>query len=187
MPVSACSICAAWPATPSWSRQARSSLLTSWRHGARKRLPELVESIADRRTTFGDAAYLLEPDLKEARGGFRDMSMLRALAATWLTDLPHTGVRQPYDKLLDVRDALHLVSGRALDRLLATEIADVAEQLGYPDADALHRHVSLAARRIGYALDLDRPRGAAGGAGPAGDQLRASEAPSPPSPRPRTA
>lgn len=133
---------------------ARSSLLTSWRNGARKRLPELIESLAERRATFGNAAYLLEPDLKEARGGFRDMSTLRALAATWLADLPHTGVQSPYDKLLDVRDALHVVSGRALDRLLATEIADVADRLGYTDADTLHRHVSLAARRIGYAVDL---------------------------------
>ncbi len=133
---------------------ARTSLLSSWRNGARRRLPELLDSITERRATFGNAAYLLEPDLKEARGGFRDMSMLRALAATWLTDLPHTGVQAPYDKLLDVRDALHVVSGRALDRLLATEIGEVATRLGYPEADALHRHVSLAARRIGYAVDL---------------------------------
>ena len=36
------------------------------------------------------------------------MIMLRALAATWLTDRPHVGVREPYERLLDVRDALHL-------------------------------------------------------------------------------
>ena len=102
----------------------------------------------------GDAANLLEPDLKEARGGIRDMSMLRALAATWLTDRPHQGVREPYDRLLDVRDALHLSSGRALDRLLLGEIAEVARLLGFADSDDLHREVSLAARRIGHAVDL---------------------------------
>ena len=104
--------------------------------------------------TFGDAAYLLEPDLKEARGGFRDMSMLRALAATWLTDRPHEGVREPYERLLDVRDALHVTSGRALDRLLLAEVAEVARRLGFPETDDLHREVSLAARRIGHAVDL---------------------------------
>ena len=133
---------------------ARTQLLDGWRSGARKRLDELIASIVERNQTFGDAAYLLEPDLKEARGGFRDMIMLRALAATWLTDRPHESVRDPYAFLLDVRDALHLSSGRNLDRLLATEAGEVAERLGFESADALHRTVSLAARRIGHAIDL---------------------------------
>ena len=133
---------------------ARTALLAAWRSGARKRLPELVGSLEERLTRHGDAAYLLEPDLKEARGGFRDMTLLRALAATWLTDRPHSGVRDPYDRLLDVRDALHVSAGRSLDRLLAGEVEAVAERLGYADPDDLHREVSLAARRIGHAVDL---------------------------------
>lgn len=132
---------------------ARTSLLQSWRNGARTRLPDVVAALAERHRTHGDAAYLLEPDLKEARGGFRDMIMLRALAATWLTDRPH-GVRAPYDLLLDVRDALHVTSGRAVDRLLATEAPEIAQRLGYPGTDDLHRAVSLAARQIAHAVDL---------------------------------
>jgi len=135
-------------------KHARSSLLDAWRRNARKRLPELLSSLDERLATFGDAAYLLEPDLKEARGGFRDMSMLRALAATWLTDRPHEGVREPYERLLDVRDALHLTAGRCLDRLLASEIDGAAAQLGYAEPDDLHREVSMAARRVGHAVDL---------------------------------
>lgn len=135
-------------------RTARTTLLTAWRSNARKRLPELLAALEERHETHGDAAYLLEPDLKEARGGFRDMIMLRALAATWLTDRPHSGVKDPYERLLDVRDALHLSSGRTVDRLLATEVDDVAEQLAYDDADELRRAVSMAARRIGHAVDL---------------------------------
>lgn len=135
-------------------RGARSAVLTSWRGNARQRLPELLAAVEERHASAGDAAYLLEPDLKEARGGFRDMTMLRALAATWLTDRPHSGVKEPYERLLDVRDALHLSSGRALDRLLVNEVADVADRLGFTDSDELHRTVSMAARRIGHALDL---------------------------------
>ena len=133
---------------------ARTGLLESWRGNARKRLPELLASLDERLATFGDAAYLLEPDLKEARGGFRDVSMLRALAASWLTDRPHVGVRGPYQRLLDVRDALHLTSGRTLDRLIFSETEAVAARLGYGEADDLRREVSLAARRIGQAVDL---------------------------------
>lgn len=134
--------------------KARTGLLGTWRSNARRRLPELLSSLDDRLLTSGDAAYLLEPDLKEARGGFRDVSMLRALSASWLTDRPHDQVRGPYERLLDVRDALHVASGRALDRLVAAEAGDVAARLGFPDTDALHREVSLAARRIGHAADL---------------------------------
>ena len=139
---------------PELVQGARSALLTSWRGNARRRLPELLTAVEERHASAGDAAYLLEPDLKEARGGFRDMTMLRALAATWLTDRPHSGVKEPYEQLLDVRDALHLSSGRALDRLLVNEVADVADRLQYADPDELHRAVSMAARRIGHALDL---------------------------------
>ena len=133
---------------------ARTALLDSWRGHARKRLPELLSSLDERLATFGDAAYLLEPDLKEARGGFRDVSMLRALAASWLTDRPHVGVREPHERLLDVRDALHIASGRTLDRLISSETGAVATRLGYSEPDDLRRGVSLAARRIGHAVDL---------------------------------
>ncbi len=133
---------------------ARSALLDAWRGSARRRLPELLEAQSERWELFGDAAYLLEPDLKEARGGLRDMTTLRALAATWLTDRPHTGVREPYQRLLDVRDALHLNAGRASDRLVLSEVDAVSRRLGYQEPDDLRRDVSLAARRIGHAVDL---------------------------------
>lgn len=139
---------------PELVERARSGLLEAWRAGARRRLPELLESLTERHLRSGDAASLLEPDLKECRGGLRDMIMLRALAATWLTDQPHAGVREPYQRLLDVRDALQIVSGRALDRLVAGEVPDVAKLLGYGDEDELRRDVSLSARKIGHAVDL---------------------------------
>ena len=135
-------------------KDARTALLDQWRNNTRKRLPELLASLDERLATFGDAAYLLEPDLKEARGGFRDVSMLRALAASWLTDRPHVGIGGPYQRLLDVRDALHLASGRTLDRLISSETPAVATRLGYHETDDLRRDVSLAARRIGHAVDL---------------------------------
>jgi [protein-PII] uridylyltransferase len=133
---------------------ARGALFGTWRTSARKRLPELLASLDERLNVYGDAAYLLEPDLKEARGGFRDMVMLRALAATWLTDRPHGGISEPYERLLDVRDALHITSGRTLDRLVAAEADDVAKLMGFAETDDLRREISVAARRIGHAVDL---------------------------------
>ena len=68
---------------------ARSTVAHDWRANARTRLPEMQESVLARHARQGDLAHLIEPDLKEAHGGLRDMSVLRALTAAWLTDRPH--------------------------------------------------------------------------------------------------
>ena len=72
-----------------------------------------------------------------------------------LADRPAAqGVREPYERLLDVRDALHLNSGRASTGWCSSEVDAVARRLGYHEPDELRREVSLAARRIGHAVDL---------------------------------
>ena len=59
-----------------------------WRARAAKRLPELAEAVAARHRTAGEVAFLLEPDIKEGRGGLRDVEAQRALAAAWVVDVP---------------------------------------------------------------------------------------------------
>lgn len=132
---------------------ARSTVAHDWRANARTRLPQLRDSILARHARNGDLAHLLEPDLKEARGGLRDMAVLRALTAAWLADRPHGDVDTAYLRLLDVRDALHVVTGRGRDRLGREEHDAVTALLGYRDADLLLTEVSSSARIIAYALD----------------------------------
>ena len=132
---------------------ARSTVAHDWRANARTRLPQLQEQIAQRHSRQGDLAQLLEPDLKEARGGLRDMTVLRALAAAWLADRPHGAVDAAHEKLLDVRDAVHVVTGRGRDRLSRDDHDAAAALLGYHDADQLLTDVSTSARVIGYSLD----------------------------------
>lgn len=140
--------------------RVRADLAERWRRGIRRRLPELIDEVEERALGHGEAAHLAEPDLKESRGGFRDMIMVRALVASWLVDRPHGAVDAHHDHLLDVRDALHLSSGRNLDRLVAAEAAEVAARLrppppgATPDVDGLRRSVSLSARHLTQALDL---------------------------------
>ncbi|MFC6706254.1 [protein-PII] uridylyltransferase [Flexivirga alba] len=133
--------------------QVRQSIAHDWRANARKRLPEVLESLDTRHERHGQLAHELEPDLKEAAGGLRDMTVLRALASSWLADRPHGGVDAAYDRLLDVRDALHLVTGRGRDRLSRQDQDAVAALLGEHDADALLTSVVQAGRTISYALD----------------------------------
>ncbi|MEU0944588.1 [protein-PII] uridylyltransferase [Streptomyces canus] len=132
----------------------RTAVLADWRNQAPKRLPELQELCAERAERQGELQYLLEPDLKEARGGLRDATALRAVAASWLADAPREGLDDARRRLLDVRDALHLATGRATDRLALQEQDQVAAELGLLDADTLLRQVYEAARVIAYASDV---------------------------------
>ncbi|MET9369190.1 [protein-PII] uridylyltransferase [Streptomyces griseoflavus] len=132
----------------------RTSVLADWRNQAPKRLPALREMCEERAERTGELQYLLEPDLKEARGGLRDATALRAVAASWLADAPREGLAEARRRLLDVRDALHLTTGRATDRLALQEQDQVAAGLGMLDADALLRQVYEAARVIAYATDV---------------------------------
>ncbi|WP_371599594.1 [protein-PII] uridylyltransferase [Streptomyces sp. NBC_00564] len=132
----------------------RTAVLADWRNQAPKRLPELQELCAERAERQGELQYLLEPDLKEARGGLRDATALRAVAASWLADAPREGLTDARRHLLDVRDALHLTTGRATDRLALQEQDQVAAELGLLDADTLLRQVYEAARVVSYASDV---------------------------------
>nr|WP_239149513.1 [protein-PII] uridylyltransferase [Streptomyces sp. SID12501] len=132
----------------------RTAVLADWRNQAPKRLPELQELCAERAERQGELQYLLEPDLKEARGGLRDATALRAVAASWLADAPREGLTDARRRLLDVRDALHLTTGRATDRLALQEQDQVAGELGLLDADTLLRQVYEAARVVSYASDV---------------------------------
>ncbi|MFF3848399.1 [protein-PII] uridylyltransferase [Streptomyces sp. NPDC002328] len=132
----------------------RTAVLADWRNQAPKRLPQLQELCAERAERQGELQYLLEPDLKEARGGLRDATALRAVAASWLADAPREGLDDARRRLLDVRDALHLTTGRATDRLALQEQDQVAAELGLLDADTLLRQVYEAARVVSYASDV---------------------------------
>ncbi|PKQ18742.1 MAG: phosphohydrolase, partial [Actinobacteria bacterium HGW-Actinobacteria-8] len=112
------------------AQQARSAILADWRSAARKRLPDLLAASRARAERCGELAYLIEPNIKESRGGLRDYVSLTALAATWLTDRPHGAVDDAAQHLLGVRDAVHLVSGKAthiVGRHVAQDVADALD------------------------------------------------------------
>ena len=129
----------------------RSSVLADWRAHAVRRAPELRDLVVSRRSRAGDLAQRIEPDLKEAYGGIREATVIRALAGSWLVDVPHVPWGGSLELLLDVRDELHR-QGLG-DRLVLESHDDVARALCYPDSDALLRAVYLAARQIAFVSD----------------------------------
>ncbi len=135
------------------TRLLRSGALEDWRSEAPARLAELRSAHDERARTVGELAFLLEPDLKLARGGLRDVHAIQAMAAAWVAPAPGPRVRAAYEQILDARHALHEVTGRRLDRLVLEEHDEVARALGLADGDALLRMLAGAARTVAYAAD----------------------------------
>ncbi len=131
----------------------RSWVFEDWRALAPRRLVEMRAGVLERVARHSELAHLLEPDLKESYGGLRDVTALRAIEASSVVGIDHTLVPSAAEVLLDVRDALHQITGRTGDKLLLQEQGPVADVLGYGDVDALLRSVSGAGRVIAYASD----------------------------------
>nr|BFE87308.1 hypothetical protein GCM10020093_099090 [Planobispora longispora] len=138
---------------PELTRAARETVLAEWRADSRRRLGELREAASRRVETSGELAFLLEPDLRDARGGLRDVQAMQAVAAAWVASAPGPRVREAYELLLDIRHGLHLVTARGADRLVLQEQDAVAGTLGLLDAEALMRRLAEAGRTIAHAFD----------------------------------
>jgi [protein-PII] uridylyltransferase len=129
--------------------------LGQWRKRAGRWSSELSATVEQRHRVMGEVAFLLEPDVKEGRGGLRDVSALRwaELARPVLLEGDEEALAEAEAVLLAVRVALHLGSGRASDQLLLERQDDVAAALGIGSADDLMSRVSGAARSVAWTAD----------------------------------
>lgn len=95
---------------------------------------ELIRDVAARRARFGEVSHLLEPHLKEGRGGLRDFQACRWLLAClgtdpgrWLDEHPaRESVGKAVAFVARARSALHGVAGRKTDHLTFEYHQDVA-------------------------------------------------------------
>jgi len=112
---------------------------------SKKTIDWLVDQSRDRHRHFGDSAYLLEPNLKEGQGGLRDYHTI-----LWIGRIK-LGIRQPRDLeyfgylsheeyqsmrkalffIWDVRNRLHLKTGRKSYQLYFEDQIDLAESMQY--------------------------------------------------------
>jgi [protein-PII] uridylyltransferase len=133
---------------PNLTLRLRTAVLTQWRRDARTRLEELRELVSGRGRMTGELAHMSVPDLKESVGGLRDATVLKALVASWLVDVPHGDLERCRMALLDVRDALHTLAGRATDRVAPEFWDEIARILGLPDGNAAQVHTRRLGRRL---------------------------------------
>ncbi|MBD8869030.1 [protein-PII] uridylyltransferase [Nocardioides donggukensis] len=139
---------------PNLTLRLRATLLAQWRRDARRRLPELRRMVRQRHELMGEMAHVSVPDLKEAAGGLRDATVLKALVATWLVDAPHVALERCRQSLLDVRDLVQDAAGRAGDRVAPEAWDALAEGLGVADALAAQVHVRELGRRVTHISHL---------------------------------
>jgi len=102
-----------------------------------------------RHARYHETAYNLEPNIKEGPGGLRDIQMIAWVAKRhfdaqtlhglvehgFLTETEYTDLLNDQRFLWRVRYALHLLAGRAEDRLLFDFQRQVSERLGFSDRD----------------------------------------------------
>ncbi len=139
---------------PALTTELSRRVLADWRADAPERLPALLATCKVRADRSGELAYAAVPDLKESRGGLRDLSVMKAVAASWVADCPHQGLTEARNELLDIRDALRLLVGRAVDRIQVQDQDPLAAALGLDDRDELMRRVSGIGRVVAHAADL---------------------------------
>jgi [protein-PII] uridylyltransferase len=108
-----------------------------------------------RHRTDGEVAFLLEPNIKEGRGGLRDMHELRWIDASGrgiATEAP-AALAAAYDTLLGARVALHRVAPIAGEVLRLEDQDAIAPAGAFGTADDLMAAVSSAARTLSWQFD----------------------------------
>ena len=123
----------------------------------------------DRHKRSGSSRYLVEPNIKDGKGGLRDLHTLHWLAkyqaggtgpdnpfaSSVFTPAEQTTFRRCEDFLWTVRCHLHFLAGRPEERLSFDRQPVLAERLGYKDRGGLRsverfmKHYFLMAKDVG--------------------------------------
>ncbi len=139
--------------------ELNAAALEQWRKKPFMWLQRLLETSQQRWEKLGDVASLLEPDLKDGRGGLRDHDMIRWALRVDRPDVaaalehPVDDLVGPAELLLAARCELHRATGRPVNTLLLQDQDRVAEAMGYADADALMLNIAGAAHAIEWATE----------------------------------
>ncbi|HCU90901.1 MAG TPA: [protein-PII] uridylyltransferase, partial [Gammaproteobacteria bacterium] len=140
----------------------------------RQRVEFCVEKLAEfkrRRRAMGDTAFLMEPDVKNAKGGLRDVSTIFWLSMAWygtptareligqglVDDAEFNGFVRGRNFLWRTRTGLHLLAGREDDRLRFEYQPELAKMLQFRDSDkrsAVERFLKIYFLNVRMIADL---------------------------------
>jgi len=111
-----------------------------------------LEEMERRHAQAGGTAFLMEPDIKEGKGGLRDVQTVFWLAKVWhgskdiadlvrqgaISDTEYRNLMQAQNFLWRCRTGLHLDVGRATDRLGFEQQMVLAGRMGYQSEPGRH-------------------------------------------------
>ena len=174
-------ICGMSPLYSDMMEQLRQKILS---RKSRKITDWLIETNAARHVRFGDSAHLLEPNLKEGRGGLRDYHTMLWIARIrnnikQARDMEYYGLlsHEDYGRLYgalefiwNVRNRLHIRADRKNDQLHFSHQTALADEMGYAARDGqqpverflgeLHRQMEiLKQQHLLFLYEMGQSRG----------------------------
>lgn len=120
--------------------------------GGRRKFVEVMEGFRmERRQKYGSHSYLLEPHIKEGKGGLRDIQAMLwvgkvVFGLTGLAAMEESGLLSGQDRgvferswnmLVRIRNRLHYLSQRKNDQLFFEYQEEMAQAFGYLDSDGM--------------------------------------------------
>lgn len=121
-----------------------------------------------RHSKWGDSRFMLEPNIKEGKGGLRDLHTLTWLSrycygitkatelvrGDLLTDDERRHYREAYLFFSTVRALMHILRGRADERLTFDLQTTIAHSLSFPGKTAQEKAEKLMLRYFNYAREV---------------------------------
>lgn len=130
----------------------------------------LEQEMHERHSRHGDTVFLLEPDVKLSRGGLRDIHQILwiAFAAYGISSfevLVENGLISEAEKdklleawsfLIDVRNSLHLLNKRRVDKLTLERQIKVADELNFEETEYALKEEGLMRSYYDHASQVER-------------------------------
>jgi len=112
-------------------------------------LQKMMDHRSARHSRFGQHSYMLEPHIKESRGGLRDIQAMlwtarvvfgllgseAMLEAGLLTEAEQQKFNGAWNQLIKIRNRLHYISGRKNDQLFFEHQEEMARAFQYGDSN----------------------------------------------------
>jgi [protein-PII] uridylyltransferase len=140
---------------PALHQQLEAGTEKLWSKKSGDFLELLATSVDARHHRYGDVSFTIEPELKNGRGGLRDLHAMRwadraepGFAAAELAELAPQA-----ELLMAARVELHRTANRATDTLTLDDQDAVAEALGFDGGQELMLELASAGRRTAWHSD----------------------------------
>lgn len=124
----------------------RASVLRQWRRYVHTHFDAVTDAAIARWRRSGAVVTMTRPDIKNGRGGLRDIDLMKALGLGHVCNVPDMSTERGL--LLEIRQRLHYHARRARDVLDPEFAVDIALELGFSDRYALLAALGEASRTV---------------------------------------